>query len=221
VPASAAAIAPYALPDTRFRGASAAATRSGAPVGASTSKLGTDRQVNERKNSYGYDDLISCGHGELFGPGNARLPLPPMLMFDRIDRITEDGGEHGKGEVVASLDVKPDLWFFDCHFESDPVMPGALGLDAMWQLVGFFLGWLGAPGRGRALGVGEVKMFDQVLPSAKKVVYRLNLKRVIRRRLVMGIADGLMEVDGNAAYEAKDLRVGLFTAPESQATQGT
>jgi 3-hydroxyacyl-[acyl-carrier protein] dehydratase/trans-2-decenoyl-[acyl-carrier protein] isomerase len=176
--------------------------------------------VNERKTSYGYEDLLSCGHGELFGPGNARLPLPPMLMFDRIDRITEDGGSHGKGEVVASLDIKPDLWFFDCHFESDPVMPGALGLDAMWQLVGFFLGWLGAPGRGRALGVGEVKMSDQVLPSAKQVVYRLNLKRVIRRKLVLGIADGTMEVDGNTAYEAKDLRVGLFTQPEAALAQG-
>jgi 3-hydroxyacyl-[acyl-carrier protein] dehydratase/trans-2-decenoyl-[acyl-carrier protein] isomerase len=176
--------------------------------------------VSERKNSYAYEDLLRCGHGELFGPGNAQLPLPPMLMFDRIDTITEDGGENGKGEVVASLDIKPDLWFFDCHFEGDPVMPGALGLDAMWQLVGFFLGWLGAPGRGRALGVGEVKMFNQVLPSARQVVYRLNLKRVIMRKLVMGIADGRMEVDDEPAYEAKDLRVGLFTQPQS-ATSGS
>jgi len=173
--------------------------------------------VNDRKNSYDYEDLLRCGHGELFGPGNAQLPLPPMLMFDRIDRIIEDGGENGKGEVVASLDIKPNLWFFDCHFENDPVMPGALGLDAMWQLLGFFLGWLGAPGRGRALGVGEVKMADQVLPTAKKVVYRLNLKRVIMRKLVMGIADGEMEVDGKTAYTAKDLRVGLFTAAQAQA----
>lgn len=172
--------------------------------------------VNDRKNSYAYEDLLRCGHGQLFGPGNAQLPLPPMLMFDRIDRIVEDGGENGKGEVVATLDIKPDLWFFDCHFEGDPVMPGALGLDAMWQLLGFFLGWLGAPGKGRALGVGEVKMANQVLPSAKQVVYRLNLKRVIMRKLVMGIADGVMEVDGEQAYAAKDLRVGLFTQPNAQ-----
>lgn len=176
--------------------------------------------MSERKNSYEYEDLLRCAHGELFGPGNARLPLPPMLMFDRIDRIVEDGGENGKGEVVASLDIKPDLWFFSCHFEADPVMPGALGLDALWQLLGFFLGWTGAPGRGRALGVGEVKMADQVLPTAKKVVYRLNLKRVITRRLVMGIADGRMDVDGTEAYSAKDLRVGLFTDPNAQG-QGT
>lgn len=176
-------------------------------------------QVSERKNSYGYEDLLKCAHGELFGPGNARLPLPPMLMFDRIDRIVEEGGANGKGEVVATLDVRPDLWFFDCHFEGDPVMPGALGLDAMWQLLGFFLGWLGAPGRGRALGVGEVKMSSQVLPTAKKVVYRLNLKRVMMRKLVLGIADGTMEVDDAEAYSAKDLRVGLFEAPNAE-TQG-
>ncbi len=168
----------------------------------------------EQKNAYDYDDLIACGHGELFGPGNALLPLPPMLMFDRITEITADGGEHGKGHIVAELDINPELWFFQCHFESDPVMPGCLGLDAMWQLIGFFLGWSGGPGRGRALGAGEVKFTGQVLPSARKVTYRIDLKRVIMRKLVMGIADAIMEVDGKVIYEAKDLRVGLFTSAD-------
>ncbi|MFQ5467208.1 MAG: bifunctional 3-hydroxydecanoyl-ACP dehydratase/trans-2-decenoyl-ACP isomerase, partial [Kiloniellaceae bacterium] len=142
------------------------------------------------------------------------LPLPPMLMFDRIVKIAERGGAHDQGEVIAELDVKPDLWFFGCHFESDPVMPGCLGLDALWQLVGFFLGWLGQPGRGRALGVNEVKLTAQVLPSAKLITYHLNLKRVIKRRLVLGIADGAMLVDGELAYQVKGLKVGLFGAPE-------
>jgi 3-hydroxyacyl-[acyl-carrier protein] dehydratase/trans-2-decenoyl-[acyl-carrier protein] isomerase len=166
-----------------------------------------------KKNSFDYEDLIACGHGELFGPGNAQLPLPPMLMFDRITQINEEGGAHGKGEIIAELDIRPDLWFFACHFENDPVMPGCLGLDAMWQLIGFYLGWLEAPGRGRALGVGEVKFTGQVLPSAKQVVYQIAMKRVILRKLVMGIGDATLSVDGKLIYEAKDLRVGLFVDP--------
>ncbi|MFM8376055.1 MAG: 3-hydroxyacyl-[acyl-carrier-protein] dehydratase FabA, partial [Phenylobacterium sp.] len=156
------------------------------------------------------EELLACGRGEMFGPGNAQLPVPPMLMFDRITRITESGGAFGKGQVVAELDILPDLWFFDCHFINDPVMPGCLGLDAMWQLVGYFLGWSGAPGKGRALGVGEVRFTGQVTPKVKKVVYRIDLKRVIMRKLVLGIGDGVMEADGKVIYEAKDLRVGLY-----------
>lgn len=166
------------------------------------------------QNSFNRDELLACGNGDLFGPGNARLPLPNMLMFDRITNITADGGEHGKGEIKAELDVDPSLWFFDCHFKGDPVMPGCLGLDAMWQLVGFYLGWKGNPGRGRALGSGEVKFFGQVLPTAKVVTYELQMKRVIERKLVMGIADGRMLVDGREIYTASDLRVGLFTSTE-------
>lgn len=163
------------------------------------------------KNAYTYEELLECGHGRLFGPGNAQLPLPPMLMIDRIDRISDDGGPNGKGEVVASLDVRPDLWFFACHFEGDPVMPGCLGLDALWQLTGFFLGWSGAPGRGRALGVGGVKFTGQVLPEAKHLEYRIDIKRVLRRRLSLCIADGSVLMDGQLIYEASDLRVGVFT----------
>ena len=169
----------------------------------------------EKKSSYNRDDLIRCGHGELFGPGNAQLPLPPMLMFDRIVNIDESGGKFGKGEVVAELEVSPDLWFFECHFHGDPVMPGCLGVDAMWQLVGFYLGWMGGPGRGRALGAGEVKFTGQVTPKNKLVRYRVNMKRVIMRRLVMGIGDAVMEVDGREIYTANDLRVGLFTSTEN------
>jgi 3-hydroxyacyl-[acyl-carrier protein] dehydratase/trans-2-decenoyl-[acyl-carrier protein] isomerase len=160
--------------------------------------------------SYDYDALIACGKGDLFGPGNAQLPLPNMLMMDRIVTITSDGGAYGRGRMVAELDVNPDLWFFGCHFEGDPVMPGCLGLDAMWQLVGFFLGWTGAPGKGRALGVGEVKFTGQVTPDVKIVRYEIDMKRVFNSKLVLGIADGAVLADGKQIYHAKDLRVGLF-----------
>jgi 3-hydroxyacyl-[acyl-carrier protein] dehydratase/trans-2-decenoyl-[acyl-carrier protein] isomerase len=155
--------------------------------------------------------LLACARGELFGPGNPKLPLPPMLMLDRITRIADRGGSHDKGEIEAEFDIRPDLWFFKCHFLEDPVMPGCLGLDAMWQMLGFFLGWLGGLGKGRALGVGEVKLSGMVLPNAKTISYYVELKRVIMRKLVLGIADGIMKVDGKIVYEAKDLRVGLFT----------
>ncbi len=161
------------------------------------------------------DQLLACGHGEMFGAGNGRLPLPNMLMMDRITAITDEGGEHGKGRIEAELDIHPALWFFGCHFEGDPVMPGCLGLDAMWQLVGFYLCWKGNPGRGRALGVGEVKFTGQVLPTAKLVKYVIEMKRVVERKLVMAIADAKMYVDGREIYSATDLRVGLFTSTEA------
>jgi len=164
----------------------------------------------ERKSQFLYDDLLACGRGELFGPGNAQLPLPPMLMFDRITQVSETGGEHGKGLITAEFDIRPDLWFFPCHFQGDPVMPGCLGVDALWQMLGFFLGWLGAPGRGRALGVGEVKFTGMVTPAVKKVEYIVNLRRVILRKLNLGIGDGLLKADGETIYTATDLRVGLF-----------
>jgi 3-hydroxyacyl-[acyl-carrier protein] dehydratase/trans-2-decenoyl-[acyl-carrier protein] isomerase len=171
--------------------------------------------ISNRKNAYTREDLLECGQGRMFGPGNAQLPIPNMLMLDRITSITVDGGEHGKGEIVAELDIHPDLWFFECHFPGDPVMPGCLGLDAMWQLVGFFLAWKGNEGKGRALGSGEVKFTGQILPTAKKVTYRITLKRVIERKLIMGIADGSVSVDGREIYTAKDLRVGLFKDTDS------
>jgi 3-hydroxyacyl-[acyl-carrier protein] dehydratase / trans-2-decenoyl-[acyl-carrier protein] isomerase len=168
-----------------------------------------------QKEHYDRDELLSCGYGNMFGPGNAQLPVPNMLMMDRVLKINGDGGQFGKGEMLAELDIHPDLWFFACHFPGDPVMPGCLGLDAMWQMVGFYLAWLGNPGRGRALGVGEVKFTGQVLPSAKKVTYHVEMKRIITRKLVLGIADGSVRVDGREIYVAKDLRVGLFTSTEN------
>ena len=170
--------------------------------------------MSDRQNSFTRDELLACGHGEMFGPGNARLPLPNMLMMDRITHISDEGGAFGKGEIIAELDITPDLWFFECHFETDPVMPGCLGLDAMWQLVGFHLGWLGHPGRGRALGVGSVKFAGQILPTAKKVTYHIDVRRVMARSLVMGLAHGKVSVDGRDIYHAEDLRVGLFTSTD-------
>jgi len=167
-----------------------------------------------KEESFDREQLLASSRGEMFGPGNAQLPAPNMLMMDRIT-LNDHGGDHGKGLILGELDITPDLWFFDCHFPGDPVMPGCLGLDAMWQSVGFFLAWVGNPGHGRALGVGEVKFTGQVLPTAKKVTYELHMKRVISRKLVLGVADGSMKVDGREIYVAKDLRVGLFTSTEN------
>ncbi len=166
--------------------------------------------MTERKSSFHYDELLACGRAELFGPGNAQLPLPPMLMFDRITHVSAEGGAHGKGRITAEFDIKPDLWFFACHFQGDPVMPGCLGLDALWQLTGFFLGWLGEPGRGRALGVGEVKLSNMITPAVRKVTYEVDVKRLILRKLKLAVADGLLKADGETIYTATDLKVGLF-----------
>jgi 3-hydroxyacyl-[acyl-carrier protein] dehydratase/trans-2-decenoyl-[acyl-carrier protein] isomerase len=167
------------------------------------------------KSSYELDELLECGHGRLFGPGNAKLPVGNMLMLDRITNVSTDGGSFGRGQIVAELDIKPDLWFFDCHFPGDPVMPGCLGVDALWQLLGFFLGWCGHPGKGRALGAGEVKFGGEIVPETSKVVYELNISRVIDRKLVVGIADGTVAVDGEIIYTCKRLKVGLFTPEQA------
>ena len=164
-----------------------------------------------KKNSFSYDDLISCGNGQLFGPGNAKLPLPPMLMFDRITKINENEGSFKKGLIKAELDIKDELWFFKCHFNEDPVMPGCLGLDAMWQLVGFYLGWLGNPGKGRALGVNAVKFTGEVLKSVKMASYEIDMKRIlIKGETTVGLANGILLADDKKIYSADGLKVGLF-----------
>ncbi len=164
-----------------------------------------------QKNSYNYEDLISCGEGKLFGEGNAKLPLPPMLMFDRITKITKDSGEFNKGFIKAELDIKDNLWFFECHFQKDPVMPGCLGLDAMWQLVGFYLGWIGEPGKGRALGVNSVKFTGEVLKNIKIATYEINMKKILKKEgTAVGLANGILSADGKIIYRAENLKVGLF-----------
>ncbi|PCH81588.1 MAG: beta-hydroxydecanoyl-ACP dehydratase [Hyphomicrobiales bacterium] len=166
--------------------------------------------MEQRPSSFNYDELIKCGNGEMYGPGNAQLPLPPMLMFDRITSVSEEGGAFGKGHILAELDIKPDLWFFPCHFKGDPVMPGCLGLDALWQMLGFYLGWLGEKGRGRAISTGEVRFGGQITPDTKVVEFGVDIKRVMRSRMVLGMGDGWLKADGEPVFKATGLRVGLF-----------
>lgn len=166
--------------------------------------------MGTRQSSYTYEELLSCARGEMFGPGNPQLPLPPMLMLDRVTELSEDGGDNGKGHIRAEYDINPDRWFFPCHFQGDPVMPGCLGLDALWQMTGFYLGWLGCEGRGRAISVGDIRFAGQITPETKLVEFGVDFKRVMRGRLILGIGDGWVKADGETVFTAKDLRVGLF-----------
>ena len=185
-------------------------SRCGPESAANYSERGVLRVMFEQKSSYNYEEILTCGRGEMFGPGNAQLPVPPMLMISEITDISETGGEKDKGYIRANFKISPDLWFFECHFPGDPVMPGCLGLDALWQLTGFYLGWLGEPGKGRAISTGEVKFTGMITPETKLLEFEIDFKRVMRGRLVLGIADGIVKADGETVFAAKDLRVALF-----------